>query len=69
MKKNKGKCAPMVNLKVMRVKNGLTLEALAERAGLNYNTISQYENGIHSPRHDNLKKIAAVLGCDVKDII
>ncbi len=31
--------------------------------------IDDNENGIHSPRHDNLKKIDAVLGCDVKDII
>ena len=69
MKNKKAKCAPMINLKVMRVKNGLTLEALAEKSGLNYNTISQYENGIHAPRMDNLKRIATVLNCDIKEIL
>lgn len=63
------KYTPMVNLKVMRIKNGLTLEALAEKSGLHYNTISQYENGLHTPKKDNLEKIANVLGCDVKDLI
>lgn len=59
----------MINLKLMRVKRGLTLVQLAEKAGLNYNTISQYENGKHAPRIENLWAIAEALECEVKDII
>lgn len=69
MKQNTSRCEPMLNLKLMRVRKGLTLVELAEKARLNYNTISQYETGKHSPRHENLKAIADALECDLKDII
>lgn len=65
----KAKFKPMLNLKLMRVRKGFTLVKLAETAGLNYNTISQYENGKHAPRIENLQAIAYALGCDVKDIL
>lgn len=65
----KAKFKPMLNLKLMRVRKGFTLVKLAEKAGLNYNTISQYENGKHAPRIENLQAIAEALGCEVKDII
>lgn len=63
------KCKPMLNLKLMRIRKGFTLIQLAEKAGLNYNTISQYETGKHAPRIENLRAIAEVLECDVKEII
>lgn len=69
MKKKTARCEPMLNLKLMRVRKGFTLVELARKAGLNYNTISQYENGLHAPRMENLQLIAKALGCEVKDII
>ena len=65
----KQKYTPMRNLKVMRAKRGVTLEVLAAKAGLNYNTIIAYEKGYHRPRTDNLFRIAKVLDCDVADLI
>lgn len=63
------KYKPMLNLKLMRIKRGLTLESLAQKAGINYNTILQYEKGYHQPRIDNLKKIAKALECDLEEIV
>ena len=65
----KQKYKPMLNLKLMRVRKGLTLQSLAKKAGLNYNTINQYEKGYHQPKIENLKKVAEALECDVKEII
>jgi transcriptional regulator with XRE-family HTH domain len=59
----------MLNLKIMRIRHRLTLQQLAEKTGLHYNTISQYENGVHLPRKDNLEKIAVVFGCEVDDLM
>ena len=60
---------PMLKLTVKRKEAGMTICELAEKVGLNYNTISQYENGSHRPRTDNIQKIAEVLGCELKDIV
>lgn len=65
----KVRCEPMLNLKLMRIRKGFTLVKLAEKSGLNYNTISQYENGFHAPRIENLQAIAKALECDIKEII
>lgn len=65
----KQKYTPMRNLKVMRAKRGVTLKVLADKAGVNYNTIIAYEKGYHSPRTDNLFRIAKVLDCEVTDLI
>ena len=60
---------PMLNLKLMRVRRGLTLEALAKKTGLNYNTINQYEKGYHHPKLESLKKIAEALECELEEIV
>ncbi len=60
---------PMLKLTLKRKEARMTICELAERVGLNYNTISQYENGRHIPRLENIKKIAEVLGCDIKEIV
>ena len=60
---------PMLKLTVKRKEAGMTICELAEKVGLNYNTISQYENGSHRPRTDNIQKIAEPLGCELKDIV
>lgn len=60
---------PMLKLTLKRKEARMTICELAEKVGLNYNTISQYENGSHKPRVDNIQKIADELGCEIKDII
>lgn len=65
MKKYKG----MINMKLLRVKKNMTQGELAEKAGVKRMTISYYETGIRYPRRDILDKLAAALGCDVKDIV
>ncbi len=60
---------PMLKLTLRRKEARMTICELADKVGLNYNTISQYELGVHKPRIDNIKKIADVLGCEIKDII
>lgn len=60
---------PMLKLTLKRKEARMTICELAEKTGLNYNTISQYENGSHRPRTDNIKKIADALGCELKDIV
>lgn len=59
----------MLKLTIKRKEAGLKIYELAEKTGLNYNTISQYENGKHRPLAENLQKIADALGCEVKDIV
>lgn len=60
---------PMLKLTLKRKEARMTICELAERVGLNYNTISQYETGVHKPRLENIQKIADALGCDLKDIV
>ena len=60
---------PMLKLTMKRKEERMTIGDLAKRAGVNYNTISQYENGIHKPRIDNIQKLAEALECEIKDIV
>ncbi len=60
---------PMLNLKVARIKKGLTQAQLAEKLGVSQNTISFYETGARFPSRNNLYKLAEALDCDVKEII
>ena len=60
---------PMLKLTLKRKEAGMTICELAKKVGLNYNTISQYESGAHNPRMENISKIAAALGCELKDIV
>lgn len=69
MAKQKAKREPMRKLRAMRVLKGYTTEMLAQKTGLNRNTINQYETGKHTPRIDNLKIIAKVLECELSDIL
>lgn len=65
MNKNK----PMLELKVLRIRKGMTQADLAEKVGVAQNTISLYEAGNRFPRDSVLEKLAAALECEVKDII
>lgn len=42
---------PMLKLTLKRKEAEMTICELAEKVGLNYNTISQYENGTHRLAH------------------
>lgn len=66
MKKEK---KPMLNLKIMRIRRGMTQVELAQKVGISQNALSFYEVGNRSPRMDVLYKLAEVLDCDVKDIV
>ncbi len=63
------KYKPMIELKIMRIKRGLTQADLAKKVGVSQNTISMYETGERFPHRSNLEKIAAALECEVRDII
>lgn len=66
MKKEK---KPMLNLKIMRIRRGMTQVELAQKVGISQNALSFYEVGRRSPRMDVLYKLAEILDCDVKDIV
>lgn len=49
-------------LRELRARRGLSLRALAEQSGLNYNTLSLIENGRTSPSVSTLRQLARALG-------
>ncbi|MBG9981716.1 helix-turn-helix transcriptional regulator [Aerococcaceae bacterium DSM 111020] len=59
------------SLKELRALNGISRKELAERTGLNYNTILGYENDISKLRkasYENLENLAKNLNVGVDDI-
>lgn len=62
----------MATLKKERERQGLTLAALSERAGIDQAALSRLETGVHSnPTLETLCRIASALGkrivCDLQD--
>jgi transcriptional regulator with XRE-family HTH domain len=55
-------------LRQWRERRGLSLHALAERAGVNYVTITRIENGRMSPTVALLEKLAAALEISVREL-
>jgi len=53
------------NLRSLRTKRGLSLRALAERSGLNVNTLSLVENGKSSPSVGTLQQLAQGLNVPI----
>lgn len=53
------------NLRDLRNRRGLSLRALAERSGLNVNTLSLVENGKSSPSVGTLQQLAQALGVPI----
>lgn len=53
-------------LRRARERAGLTIEALAERLGVNRNTVGSYERGERLPDADYLARIAVELGADLE---
>jgi transcriptional regulator with XRE-family HTH domain len=54
-------------VKELRLDRELSLRALAERSGLNVNTLSMIENRKNSPSISTLQSIAAALNCPLTD--
>lgn len=51
-------------IKAARERRGLTQSALAEKMGIPYQSISQWERNVRNPKYETVKKIAAALDCD-----
>ena len=56
-------------IKIARKKAGLTQKALAQKTGLATGTIQQYEYGDYKPKIEQLRRIAAVLGVYIGDLV
>ena len=63
------KYKPMLNLKIMRIRKGMTQIELARKIGKSSNMIYFYESGLTAPRTETLEKLATALGCEIKDIV
>lgn len=67
--KNQIKYNPMLNLKIMRIRKGMTQTELANKVGISQNSLSLYETGLRFPRRMILEKLAEILECDIRDIV
>ncbi len=67
--KNQIKYNPMLNLKIMRIRKGMTQTELANKVGVSQNALSLYETGLRFPRRMILEKLAEILECDIRDIV
>jgi transcriptional regulator with XRE-family HTH domain len=56
-------------LKQLREGKGLSRRGLAKKAGVVHSVISTCERGEHSPRLENLAKIADALGVGVSELL
>ena len=53
----------------LRKNLGLSQEELAERVGVHLNTISQWENGIYTPKTEKIKKLANALNLTEAELL
>lgn len=58
-----------LNISAARKARGLTQAQVAERMGIPYQSIGQWERGIRTPRLKSLEKIANAIGCTVQELI
>ncbi len=52
-------------IKEARKKAGMTQSELAQKLGISYVGVSQWENDLRNPKYETLQRIAAALGVDV----
>ena len=57
-----------IRVRHMRKKNGLSQEAFAELIGIDPNSVSRIECGVHYPSLDTLEKITIVLKVEMRDM-
>lgn len=55
-------------IKELREAEGFTQEQLAEKVGLEYQTISRIETGYYFTSYENLEKIARALNTNIHDL-
>ena len=61
-----------MKLKTLRKKAGLTQQQLANKAGVNIQTLRKYEQGtknINNARLKTILKLAITLNCNISDIL
>lgn len=56
-------------IRAVRKAAGVTQRELAERLGIFYQQISQYERGERNPKYETVEKIADALGISVEELI
>lgn len=59
----------MAKIKEFRVKKGLTQAELAEIVGAYQSTVAMWETGQRIPRIASLKKLAALFGCSIDELL
>lgn len=59
----------MMNLKIARIRKGLTQDELAKAVGIARNTVSRYETGDTKPSFDMVVKLAKILNINLIELI
>lgn len=55
-------------LKKYRVDGGFTIYSLADRLGVNYSSVSYWENGVKHPRHDKIIELEDIFGASYREL-
>lgn len=58
-----------MNLRNLRIEQGLTQGELANKVGVLNTSICNYETGIREPNLEMLKKLASALECTVDELL
>lgn len=56
------------NIKALRLRHGITQEALAKRLGVTPSAIGNYERGVSFPKENVLEKLFGALGCTPNEL-
>lgn len=58
-----------IQLKELRIQQGITQKELGELVGISDVMVGQYERGVRTPKIEMRKKIAAALNTDINNLI
>lgn len=56
-------------IRAVRIAAGMTQQQLADALGVAQQSVTRWETGEREPRVSTLRRIAAVLGCDVTALL
>ena len=56
-------------IKAARKKAGMTQAQLAEKLGISFQSVAQWENDLRNPKQETLQKIADALGVSIFDLL
>ncbi len=56
-------------IRAARIAAGMTQQQLADALGISQVSVTRWETGEREPRVSTLKRIASVLGCNLRDLI